>query len=91
MNVEIENTQPLESFSNLPIWARLDFMQVIPKIYFWEGNPENPRKMSEITVTGFERVNPSFIRIYFSMVWIVAGIYDDRFMVQSYTIPLIKV
>jgi hypothetical protein len=81
----------IQPLSEMPIWALMDLENVITKTYWWEGDVKNPRKMSEVTVQGFQRLNEDCIRCFFTMDWIIAGIRDDRFITFEYEIPLIKV
>lgn len=86
---ESYSTNPkLQPLSEMPIWARLDFAQMIPRVYFWDhmsDDPKNPRRMSDVTVQGFERVN-DFAWIYYTMDWIE----DGESITNAYLWPAIK-
>jgi hypothetical protein len=76
----------LRPFSELPIWARMKFTEMIPEVYFWGSNPENPRKISEVTVEGFKFDSEGAIWIYYHMDWIVG----DKFQTLDYLWPVTK-
>jgi len=60
-----EEQKPL---GEMPIWARLQFIDMIPKTYFWDENPTKSRKIQEATVTGFERFG-DIVWIHFTLTW----------------------
>ena len=77
----------LQSFNEAPIWARLDFAEMIPATYWWEGNTNDRRTISEVTVLGFERGDGSdVVWIHFTMDWIAEGEY----VTLHYIWPAIK-
>jgi hypothetical protein len=78
-------TRELRPYSEMPVWARLQFMKVIPERYT-SGDGYIPCKMSEVTVLGFHRMTRNMIYVYFTLDWIC----DDQVVITSYQEPLYK-
>lgn len=60
-----EEQKPL---SEMPIWARLAFMEMIPKTYFWDEEMTKPRVVQDAVITGFERFG-DVIWIHYDIRW----------------------
>jgi hypothetical protein len=75
-------------FSEMPIWARLQFTELIRQFYYFENEDYSytPRQMPEVTVIGFDRPTRNMIFIYFTLDWIV----DDEIVTVSHEEPLYK-
>lgn len=76
----------LSPFSEMPVWALLRFQKKIPETYFWDNDENNPRKMSEVTATGFRRLSENLIYVSFFLEWIL----DGHFVTIYYTMALVK-
>lgn len=76
----------LQPFSEMPVWGLMEFEKAIPERYFWEDDPRNPRKMSEVTVAGFARLSNSLISVEFYLDWI----NDGKFVRILHSAPLVK-
>jgi hypothetical protein len=73
----IFSMEPLQKFSQMPIWARLAFAEMIPETYFWNEDMTDPRHPAEATVLGFHRED-NVIWISFDLDWdddVDRGIY----------------
>ena len=82
-------TRELQPFSECPIWARLEFTKMIPETYFWDywnDEPVNPRKISEVTVQGFERDGEGLVYVDYTMDWID----DGQIVTNNYFAPVFK-
>jgi hypothetical protein len=78
---------------DIPVWALLEFIRMVPKTYRWEQNPATPRYAHEATITSFQREDGGLlwgimdvVWIYYTMDWIVG----DRIMTLEYVWPAIK-
>jgi hypothetical protein len=80
---EPNRSQLLRPYSDAPIWVRLAFAEMIPATYFWDGDPSNPRKISEVTIQGINIVGKDLVYVEFSMDWI----FDGEFRTLYYAWP----
>lgn len=82
----------LQPYSEMPVWARLQFMKLFPGTYYWEGNPEDPRRMDEILVHGFSRTkwDDNLIDVKFTMDWIDKVYGEEMYVTHTYYFPLDK-
>lgn len=72
----------LQPFNEMPIWARLAFMAMIPKTYFYDYDsprPVKPRAATDATIIGFERTG-DIIWIHYTMVWPDAPHIQDGYI-----------
>jgi hypothetical protein len=76
----------LQPFSEMPVWGLMAFEKAIPERYVWGSDTGNPRKMSEVTVIGFQRLRDSLIDIDFYLEWII----DGEFVKIRHCTPLVK-
>lgn len=60
--------KPEQPLSEMPIWARLAFMEMVPKTYFWDEMMTKPQKARDAIVRGFTRQG-DVIWIYYTIVW----------------------
>jgi hypothetical protein len=58
-------SQPL---SEMPIWARLKFAEMVPHTYSYEADMSDPRFSGEATITEFRR-DGDVVWIYFNLYW----------------------
>lgn len=64
-------TEKQQPFSELPVWARLEFAKMIPETYFYDyekTSPINPRKVQDAYVRWFERLG-DVIWIHYEIEW----------------------
>jgi len=67
-------THDRQPLSEMPIWARLAFAEMIPKTHFGNENMTDPRHVAETEVIGFIRIEDT-IWLYFVLDW---GDEEDR-------------
>ena len=53
---------------DLPIWARLAFIKMIPEVYFFDEARTKPRRASEARISGFCRTG-DLVEIYYELDW----------------------
>ena len=75
--------EPIQPLSEMPIWARLAFAEMIPSTYFWNEDLTDPRHVQEVTFLGFLRIGNT-IWISFDLDW------ADDVDRSSYLWPAIK-
>jgi hypothetical protein len=60
----IEGLQPPE---DMPIWVHLAFAEMVPKTYSYDNGCS--RRPEEAVVTGFTRLHPDTVWVYYYMDW----------------------
>ena len=77
--------EDLRPLSEMPIWARLKFAEMVPKTYFWNENLTDPRHPAEAEITGFVRINDTVV-IYYTLEWLDHMMVIDGVKVTPYYI-----
>lgn len=83
MHTQYDEVYELSPLSEMPIWARLQFAEMIPNTYAWDENYKNRRRTEEAIVEGFRRVG-DIIWIHFLLSW------DDPEIFHMYVWPAEK-
>lgn len=73
----------MQPFEQMPIWARLAFMEMVPKTYSWDEEFKRPRRSDEAVVYGFYR-DSDVVWISFELSW------EDPTIAHLYLWPVEK-